>query len=50
MSQVLDPFNIPELNSTFNNWCGDCLTMSDSDGDEIWEVTVSLNIGDTINW
>ena len=50
MSQVSDPFSIPELNGTFNNWCGDCNPMSDANGDEIWEVTVSLNIGDTIEY
>ena len=50
MSQVSDPFSNPELNGTFNNWCGDCNPMSDSNGDEVWEVTVSLNIGDTIEY
>ena len=50
MSQVSDPFSIPELNGTFNNWCGDCNPMSDANGDEIWEVTLSLNIGDTIEY
>ena len=40
----------PELNGTFNNWCGDCNPMSDANGDEIWEVTLSLNIGDTIEY
>ena len=50
MSQLSDPFNIPELNGTFNNWCGDCDPMSDANGDEIWEVTLSLNVGDTIEY
>ena len=50
MSQVSDPFNNPELNGTFNNWCGNCDPMSDANGDEIWEVTLSLNIGDTIEY
>ena len=50
MSQLSDPFNIPEINGTFNNWCGDCNPMSDANGDEIWEVTLSLNIGDTIEY
>jgi hypothetical protein len=44
-SQLNDPFNNIELNGTFNNFCGDCLPMSDNNGDEIWEVTVSLNVG-----
>ena len=50
MSQLSDPFNVPELNGTFNNWCGDCNPMSDANGDEIWEVTLSLNIGDTVEY
>ena len=50
MSQVMDPFNLPELNATFNNWCGNCNTLTDVDGDEIWELTVSLNIGDTVEY
>ena len=33
------------VNSSFNNWCGDCNPMSDSDGDGIWELTLSLNPG-----
>ena len=50
MSQNLDPFNTPELNSTFNNWCGNCDQLTDFDGDDIWELTVSLNPGDTIEY
>ena len=50
MSQNLDPFNTPELNSTFNNWCGNCNQLTDFDGDDIWELTVSLNPGDTIEY
>ena len=50
MSQVQDPFSTPELNGTFNNWCGNCLPLTDLDGDEIWEVTTSLNIGDTLEY
>lgn len=50
MSQVLDPFTTPELNGTFNSWCGNCNSMSDSDGDNIWDVSVSLQTGDTIEY
>lgn len=50
MSQVVDNFNTPELNGTFNGWCGDCNPMSDADGNEIWEVTLDLNHGDTIEY
>lgn len=50
MNQVTDPFTNPELNATFNSWCGNCNSMSDSDGDNIWDVTVSLQTGDTIEY
>ena len=50
MSQVTDPFTTPELNGTFNGWCGNCNAMSDADGDNIWDVTVALNVGDTIEY
>ena len=50
MSQVIDNFSIPELNGTFNGWCGDCNPMSDADGNEVWEVTLDLNQGDTIEY
>ena len=50
MNQVSDPFTTPELNSTFNSWCGNCNSMSDSDGDNIWDVSISLQTGDTIEY
>ena len=50
MSQVSDPFSTPELNGTFNSWCGNCKAMSDSNGDNIWDVTVKLQSGDTIEY
>ena len=50
MSQVLDNFNTPELNGTFNGWCGNCNPMTDSNGDEIWQVSLDLNLGDTIEY
>ena len=48
MSQVSDLFSTPELNGTFNSWC--CNAMSDSNGDNIWDVTVKLQSGDTIEY
>ena len=33
------------LNGTFNTWCGTCNPMSDTDGDGIWEVTITLPAG-----
>ncbi len=38
-------FTTPELNGTFNSWCGNCTQMSDANNDGIWEVTVSLQAG-----
>ena len=50
MSQVLDPFTIPELNGTFNNWCGNCNVMSDVNSDNIWDVTIPLNEGALVEY
>ena len=50
MSQVVDNFSIPELNGTFNGWCGNCIPMTDLNGDEIWQVSLDLNQGDTIEY
>ncbi|MFM7730509.1 MAG: hypothetical protein ACKO6L_05690, partial [Flavobacteriales bacterium] len=38
-------YNTPEVNGTFNNWCGNCFQMTDVDGDNIWEATTSLAAG-----
>lgn len=38
-------FTTPELNGTFNNWCGNCAQMSDSNNDGIYTVTVQLQAG-----
>ena len=35
-------FNTPELNGTFNNWCGNCAQMNDANGDGVWEITIQL--------
>jgi 1,4-alpha-glucan branching enzyme len=35
-------FTTPEVNGTFNNWCGGCAPMSDANGDNIWELTIAL--------
>ena len=39
MSTVSSSFSIPEVNGTFNNWCGNCWSMTDTDNDNVWEVT-----------
>jgi 1,4-alpha-glucan branching enzyme len=38
-------FTTPELNGTFNNWCGNCAQMSDGNGDNVWDITVTLQEG-----
>jgi len=45
MNEVADPFTTPEVNGTFNGWCGGCAPMSDGDGDGIWEITIPLEAG-----
>ena len=43
-------FTTPELNATFNNWCGNCNAMSDADGDNVWDITLPLEEGTTIEY
>ncbi len=50
MNKVTSAFTTPEVNATFNNWCGNCDAMSDADGDNIWDITVTLPVGDTIEF
>ena len=39
-------FTTPEVNGTFNNWCGaSCSPMADVNSDGVWEVTVPINPG-----
>ena len=45
MTNVTDAFITPEVNGTFNEWCGGCAPMSDTDGDNIWELTIALEPG-----
>jgi hypothetical protein len=43
----VDPttFTTPEVNGTFNSWCGNCAAMTDADGDGIWDIVVDLASG-----
>ena len=50
MNQYSGSFTTPEVNGTFNNWCGNCAAMSDANGDNVWDVTIALNIGDTVEY
>lgn len=46
MNNYPAPFNTPEVNGTFNGWCGsNCNPMSDVNGDNIWETTIDLPAG-----
>jgi hypothetical protein len=42
MRDVTEAYTTPEVNGTFNNWCGGCAPMADPDEDGIWELVVSL--------
>ena len=45
MREVTVPFTIPEVNGTFNAWCGNCASMTDINNDSIWEIIIPLTIG-----
>jgi 1,4-alpha-glucan branching enzyme len=47
MTNYTDPFNVVNLNGTFNGWCGGCAVMTDGDGDNVYELTVKIPRGDT---
>ena len=38
-------FTTPEVNGTWNAWCGNCNPMTDADGDGVWEATIPLLSG-----
>lgn len=44
MSDYPGTFTTPEVNGTFNNWCGNCAAMTNDAGD-VWEITVVLEDG-----
>ena len=46
MNNVGFNFVTPEVNGTFNNWCGNCWPMTDVDSDNIWSTTVVLTEGE----
>jgi hypothetical protein len=45
MNDVTESFTTPEINGTFNNWCGGCAPMSDANSDGVWEITIPLAAG-----
>lgn len=42
---VVSSFTTPYVSGTFNNWCGNCLAMSDPNNDGIWTATITLQSG-----
>jgi len=42
MNNVASSFTTPEVNGTFNNWCGNCWPMQDLDGDNVWETQAAM--------
>lgn len=42
MNNVTNNFTMPEVNGTFNGWCGNCNPMTDANSDGIWEATLQL--------
>jgi beta-glucanase (GH16 family) len=42
MNNVTVPFTLPEVNGTFNSWCGSCAILTDVNNDNIWDITLSL--------
>lgn len=38
-------FTTPEVNGTFNGWCGSCNPMTDANGDNVWEATIAIPAG-----
>ena len=42
MNTFTGTMTTPEVNGTFNNWCGSCTPMTDADNDNIWEVSVDI--------
>jgi hypothetical protein len=49
MNNYAGSFTTPEINGTFNNWCGNCAVMTDANNDGIWEVTVT-GLSDSIEF
>ena len=44
MSNVTETFTTPEVNGTFNGFCGDCSPLTD-EGNGIWSTTIQLASG-----
>ena len=45
MSEYAGTYGTVNLNGSFNGWCGACATMTDDDGDMVFELAVDLQGG-----
>ena len=45
MNNTVASFTTPEINGDWNSYCGNCDVLSDPDGDNIWETTLTLLSG-----
>lgn len=45
MSEYSGTYGTVNLNGSFNGWCGGCATMTDDDGDLVYELLVTLDAG-----
>ena len=45
MNNTTLSFNTPEINGDWNSYCGNCNPMTDPDGDNVWETTLTLLSG-----
>jgi 1,4-alpha-glucan branching enzyme len=43
------PYSV-NINGTFNGWCGSCNALTDADGDNVWDITLPLTAGTTIEY
>ncbi|MCB0736399.1 MAG: T9SS type A sorting domain-containing protein [Bacteroidetes bacterium] len=50
MSKSTETFTEVNLNGNFNGWCGSCAKMTDDDNDDIYELTVTVNAGDSLEY
>lgn len=50
MKEYTESYTLVHLNGTFNKWCGACAEMTDEDNDDVYELTVTVNADDTIEY
>ena len=50
MRGVSSAYTTPEVNGSFNGWCGSCWPMTDADGDSVWQFSTIFAPGDSLEW